>query len=287
MTLDNIWLTSHRTNGYRTFRSALLPLIAAVFAALFVAMPPANAAIIISVDQFDDDGNRIGTTRVDNGSQGEAEVDEEGTVHWHSTQDIVGDGWSIPLEVDGQPAGMFINTNADPFITHGFTFVNTTGATGNFVISISNTSIDEIPFPLISGETNYDLTDTNGNGATLDQSGSGEALYNAFFSGDGDVRDLIPPEPGLPVTTTNPQIGNIAAAYANEAIGPAIGLSNGEDFGIRHEFRLTPFDRVTVQSTFEILPDPNQNEIPEPATATLCLLGISSLALLARRQFVK
>ncbi len=238
---------------------------ATIVVALFL-VAPANAAIMFKVEV---NGDPDMTTIIRSHESGRLESGKNaGDEIWTNSDAMEGSGWSI------EP-GFVVESNPDPFISAGFTFLNTTGSTADFVITVTNTSVDEIPIPIISGETNYDLADTTGNGATLSQSTTGESLYNAFFSGDGDVRDLFPPPAGLPISTTLPNIGNISAAYADEVI--AQGLSVGEDFGIRHEFRLTPFDRVTIQSTFVIVPEPS----------TVCLLGLGGITALWVRSRTK
>lgn len=253
------------TSGATSLKSRLLLSHAFILIASLVLLAPSQAAMIIEAGMVGD--------VVDITDQGTMAVDPEtGTMFWFSTDDLVGNGWMIPINA----GGLSVASNPDPFINTGFTFLNTSGGTANFVLSVSNTSADEIPAPVISGETNYDLTDANNNGATLDQSGTGESLYNAFFGGDGDVRDLVPPDgdAALPVNANGVNIGQISGAYSNEAIGS--GLSIGEAFGIRHEFRLSSFDRVTVQSTFIV-------EVPEPATIALAAFGV--IGLLACRRY--
>lgn len=224
----------------------------------------ADASIIVEVGQ---PGNLVDVTE-----QGQMFVDEvTGTQFWQSEGDLeMPEEWLIPESA----GGLSVSSNPDPFISTGFTFINLTGGTADFVVSVSNFSADEIPTPIIHGETNYDLTDANNSGsATLDQeSGKTEALYNAFFGGDGDVRDLLPPGDALPIGAAGVVIGNIGGEYSDEAAGA--GLSVGEEFGIRHEFSLTAFDRLTVQSTFVIVPEPS----------TIALLGLAAFGFAAVRH---
>lgn len=233
-----------------------------VVAAWLLLVTPTQAAIMIEVGTPDD--------LMDITGQGEVFV-QDGVEVWVALEDLQGDGWMIPL-------GASVSSDPDPFITTGFTFINTFGTTSDFVVSVSNISADAIATPIISGESNWDLTDANNSGsATLDQESSlTEALYNAFFGGDGDVRELIPPDitsGSLPVNASGVVIGEVSGAYSDEIAGA--GLSIGEAFGIRHEFSLTPFDRITVQSTFVV-------EVPEPTS--FAIAAVVMIGFLAHRR---
>lgn len=238
----------------------------------------AYASVLLHVTRIDETGSKSAAFLEGHG--GVATTDAEGTVTWTASEDLgdIAGSWMI--------SDLAIESNPDPFISDGFTLINTSAVAADFIVTVSNVSVDEIPFPEIAGETNYDLTDANGSGlATLSQSTSGEALYSAFFGVDGDVQTLLPPGDSLPITSTSPtDIASISGDYSNVAIWPTNALSVGETFGIRHEFRLSSFDRVTVQSTFEILPDPDGNMIPEPSSVVLAMVGMGLALGYSRRH---
>ncbi len=238
-------------------------VVLAVLASLVLLLAPTQAAIMVEVGTPGD--------LVDVTEQGETFF-ENGVEIWLAVEDLQGESWEIP-------AGASVSSDPDPFITTGFTFVSTSATTSDFIVIASNFSADAIATPIISGQTNWDLTDANNSGsATLDQESSAtESLYNAFFGGDGDVRELIPPDitsGSLPVNASGVVIGEVDGAYSDDPAGA--GLSIGEAFGIRHEFSLTPFDRITVQSTFII-------EVPEPTSFALAAVVV--VGLLAHRRF--
>ena len=190
-----------------------------------------------------------------------------------------GGSWTLTNWNGGNPNWMVesiaVDWDADPFINVAVTIVNTSGVDNNFVITNSTLSSDTIASPTIQGGTDFDLADITPNSidAVLDtNTATSGDLYNAFIVAT-DVKSLIPAgDPGLPVTASFPApLGNIADGYGPEAsIAP---LAAGDAFGIRHEFFLTAGDRVTINSTFLITPEPS----------SLALLSLGGLALIRRR----
>jgi hypothetical protein len=201
------------------------------------------------------------STGIDCYSSGDLVYNLDGSRTWTTPEAIIGSGWTAEI--------IQVTYNPDPFISAALVFTNTSGVTANFSIATLATSSDTIANPVIYGASDFDLADItfNASNAVLTNStATGDALYNAVINGT-DVRDLLA---STTISAAFPNTANASDSYSNE-LSPSIAA--GDFFGIRHEFRLTPGDRITINSTFFIIPEP----------ASLGLFSLLCIPLVTRR----
>ena len=201
-----------------------------------------------------------------------------GTVVLNS--DNVGNVSDIPGTDAFQWTGNMMNTNMgwglnwdliidpDPSISGVAAFTNLSGVTMNFTYNVTANSTIAIASPTVDGTSTITLVDNGNNGATM-AALTGDSIYRAFINAAtqetlfDDPYSLVAPANGFDLDGANwgPQAATVALAF-------------GDVFGINHDFSLTAGDQATVNSDFNI--------VPEPATMMLLVLG--GVSLIRRRR---
>jgi len=168
-----------------------------------------------------------------------------------------GDGtWTFSGDFT-QTAGLWalewdVTVDEDPFVNAAFTFTNTTGSAGDFVVTTMLNSADPVTAPSqMSGSISGSLGSGGGVGdvATLGVT-SGGNMYNAFVDGS-DVWSMV--DDSFSLSTTFPATSPFGAfdfGIPTPEAGPAVL----NQIGIRHEFSLTNGDSVGINSSFLIVP---------------------------------
>ncbi len=171
---------------------------------------------------------------------------------WTMAQPVVGNNWMVNI--------IEVSFDADPFISVGLSLTNTGSSVANFRLVNSLASSVNIPNPVITGTADIDLADISNNGTnasltTSTSSGARSSMYTAFIDST-DVRSLLAlSDPNVPLSAPFPLSDNASDFYIDElAIEP---LNVNDAFGLVHEFRLSPGDRITINSTFFIIPEPS------------------------------
>ena len=163
-----------------------------------------------------------------------------------------------------------ITVDPDPFVSGVFGILNPTAMTQTYTFTVILLVSPSLPGPTVhGGSTIVTLLDANGDGsALLTTAAGGEPIYMGMIDGVG-ILPLLPPDvSSLSVNTA----GGIAVA--SKVIMPP-SLPSGavlSSIAIEHKFTLSPGDQATLNSRFEV--------IPEPATVVLLSLG----GLLLRRK---
>ena len=193
---------------------------------------------------------------------------EGGDYHWMLDEDItIYDYATGTVEVGYVRAtGSTLDIVEDPVVDLGFSVQ--AGATATqFSIASAKLSFATIAAATGSANTAYNLTDWNGDEATLTGLFAGGGAYKAQYNGfpNGTLfSELIT----SPITA-----GSFESMPANGTYSAAIAGSVS-DMSARIEFELSAEDLASGTSTFEITP------IPEPAGLLLLVVGG---ALLRRR----
>lgn len=161
-----------------------------------------------------------------------------------------------------------ITADSDPFVDANLSLTNTSGSTQTFVMTVTEPA--SIPAPAGS-EASVGVTVTADDSATLGHDGS-TALYTAFVDGL-PFETLLPLDSSLTTSATATDSDSFGQTPPFSEPVPA-GVSSS--IGARFEFTLTPGDQASFTSRFEV--------VPEPATAILCLSGLTGLAIVGRRR---
>lgn len=175
---------------------------------------------------------------------------------------------------DGDPGfGMDwfgVSFDADPFIAGGFVVTNNMAVDQTFTLTVSMpTAFATGGSTTIDGSSALTIADANGVGGGVLSTSAPDPVYSAEINGGTVARTLFDHDYSLtaPALLTN----NDGMSYVGEA-GPAVGFLNS--ISIVHTFTVTPGDRATVNSTFNIVPEP----------ATLALFGLGAISLIRRRR---
>jgi hypothetical protein len=163
----------------------------------------------------------------------------------------------------------------DPFISASVDVVNNTASVQTYTLIFTLPISPAITTgSRIGGSTQGGLTDANNDGiGTLSTVGPGTALYYGMIDG-ANVLPLF----NHPVTINVPFAGGSASTSTSAGLpGPTLPGPNALiSIGIEHEFTLTPGDRATFTSFFEVV------AVPEPVGFSLVAIG--GLMLLCRRR---
>lgn len=158
----------------------------------------------------------------------------------------------------------------DPYVTGGFSAINSSGATQTFTFIFTSPVVPALtPSTLYGGSMSGSITAGKTVPATV-STVSGTPLYWGMIDGT-PVLPFYPDPQSWTISTAGATM-NISAR--NEPItnpGPA-AMNN---ISMQFKFTLTPDDIATMNGTFVVL-------IPEPAT--LSILGLGGLVLLRRRK---
>ncbi len=165
-----------------------------------------------------------------------------------------------------------VSFDADPFIAGNFAVTNVTAAPQTFVLTVTMpTNFLTGGSTTIDGGSALTIADADGSSAASMSSSSPDPIYSAEINGGTVARTLFDDPytlstPASPFATFG-DFGN----YSGEA-GPAVGLIT--DVTIVHTFVVSPNDRATVNSTFNIVPEPT----------TLAVLSLGSFLVIRRRR---
>ena len=262
-------------------RSKLSSIGFSLLVALILAAP-ASASVIIpygydfTVDVYD----ASGTTLV--GSTNATLLNQADMLSL--TYDSTYDTYSMALTGPTSVAGTLIESwgsdyKIDPFVTNNVQIVNNSGVTQTYVIGvISPVAPPLFPSQIIQSNVLVQINDDdNLGGATLNDA-FGAPVYRATVNNNPlGVLDLL--SAPYTLSCTSPfdcaVLGNgqdAAGILSQGYVGPSPATS----IGITLSFQLSPGDSASLQSRFEI--------IPEPALGILVGLGLVSLAVARRRS---
>ncbi len=205
-------------------------------------------------------GSNIGTVVLDSNSVGMV-TDIPGTDAFQWTGNMTNStmGWGLNWDLIIDP---------DPSISGVAAFTNLAGVTMNFTYNVSANSTIAIANPIVDGTSTITLVDNGNNGATM-AALAGDSIYRAFIQAStqetlfDDPYSLVAPPNGFDLDGANwgPQAATVPLAF-------------GDVFGINHDFSLTAGDQASVNSDFNIVPEP----------ATMMLLVFGGMSLIRRRR---
>lgn len=160
-----------------------------------------------------------------------------------------------------------VTANPDPWVSSNYTITNNTLTTNNYSVLITMPISPQIlTGSLTGGSVQGGVTDNNGNGATLGQSGV-LPLYTALIDGAA-YQSLLPPGP-TSVTVGSFLSGTLGPGQFGLPIPSQPGPNVLTSIGIRLDFSLTAGDSATFSSVFVVEP------VPEPATMALASCGFA------------
>ncbi len=198
----------------------------------------------------------------DSGEMGVVESIEGGQ-RW--TGDWEEDVWAMSWDV----THLHGTGNPTPETVSGeFVFTNTAEEPQAFVLSTSAMAQQAFPeSTVLAGSVEGRLDNETGDSAQLlvDSEEGMDALYAGLIDGATAATLLEAPFD----VTTGDHVNFSSDPFSDEPGPPLEG-----ELGISHEFILTPGDTVTLNSSFEVIPEP----------ASLALLGAGGLLLLRRRR---
>ena len=171
-----------------------------------------------------------------------------------------------------------VTADPDPWVSSNYTITNNTLTTNNYSVLITMPISPQIlSGSKTGGSVQAGVTDNNGNGATLGQSGV-LPLYTALIDGVA-YQSLLPPGP-TSVTVGSFLSGTLGPGQFGLPIPSQPGPNVLTSIGIRLDFSLTAGDSATFSSVFVVEP------VPEPATIALgsCGLALVMGAAIRRRR---
>jgi hypothetical protein len=163
-------------------------------------------------------------------------------------------------------------------VSSNYTITNNTLTTNNYSVLITMPISPQIlSGSKTGGSVQAGVTDNNGDGATLGQSGV-LPLYTALIDGVA-YQSLLPPGP-TSVTVGSFLSGTLGPGQFGLPIPSQPGPNVLTSIGIRLDFSLTAGDSATFSSVFVVEP------VPEPASIVLgsCGLALVMGAAIRRRR---
>jgi hypothetical protein len=176
----------------------------------------------------------------------------------------------------GGQEGIVVSGNVDPIISTSFSVTNNTLAVQIYTFTFTLPVPPQAPFTFTAGSTGITATDNNGDGATVGPVAGRPTYYSQI---DGiDFKDLtITPIVAGPLDTATNSANFGLLPSPPSFPGPAVVST----IGIRYDFSLTPGDSAGVTGVFMV--QPREDNIPEPASATLVGLAMVMFAVCRRR----
>ena len=165
------------------------------------------------------------------------------------------------------------SADVDPIINSNFSITNTTVSTQTFTVTVLSPVVPPIPGgTLMGGSVSGSVTDgtLNGVGATM-AAPAGGSMYRALI--DGSTVATLRNDP-FSITSPNNDSASAPATNFGSPIPNQPGPPALSTFGITLSFTLTPGDSANLNSNFVIVPEP----------ASLAVIGLGALGLLARRR---
>lgn len=162
----------------------------------------------------------------------------------------------------------------DPFVTNNFVVVNNSGSSQVYTVTVTSPVTPSLNLSQIL-QSNVILSindDDNANGASVSSFG-GAPVYEAFVNGSSELSFLDDPfSNGCASPFDCGTNGTSSDGVVSQAFGPVLGNS----LGITITFELSAGDSASVQSRFEV--------VPEPGLAALALGGLAAAGLVAGRR---
>jgi len=159
-----------------------------------------------------------------------------------------------------------ITADPDPFVSSNYAITNNTLTKNNYSVTITLPIIAIPGATVTGGSVQGGVTDNNGDGATLGQSGA-LPIYMSLIDGK-NWQPLLPPGP-TSLTVGSFLSGTLGPASFGLPIPSLPGPAALTSIGIRLDFSLTPGDSATFSSVFVV------NPIPEPTTMALGSMGFA------------
>lgn len=211
----------------------------------------------------------------------------EGSGHYDLTLPIPTDPWGweseSPVNIYSavQPDRLLatidslsVHLDGDPAVT--LNFAMTAGAADTLISLTSSTvTFDELIDADAYATASLTLTDNNGNGASATGTFAGSNAYQARFNGGTVFANLLTPfTAGADSTTTE--------SGRDPGIGTEIIPGSISSIQSQFAFMLSARDSASGTSRFQVnIPS---NNIPEPSTYVLAMLGVAGVYLARRRN---
>lgn len=182
------------------------------------------------------------------------------------------------LGTDASDYDNLFEGNVDPILGVNFSLVNNTASTQSYVLTFSLPVGVTGPFTLNGGSTGVTVTDTNGDGATVDVSAggiTGSLTPNSFYTAGIDGVDLPAGSIGLggPLTA-GAFLSNTTSGTFGTPIPGLAGPQADASIDLRYEFSLTAGDRIGVTGVYVV------EAVPEPSA--LALMGMGTVLFFRR-----
>ncbi|MCC5829893.1 MAG: PEP-CTERM sorting domain-containing protein [Phycisphaeraceae bacterium] len=212
------------------------------------------------------DGVQIGNKAIHNDlTTADFSIDGSGTITLTEPVTIAG-LWDGAADIT---IGSF-SYNQNPFVDLNITVKNNSGVTQTFTFVVQTPIAPAIlPTSLVGGSVGGSVTDANFDGSATVSTVSGSPLYAGLL--DGNTVLTLHDDPSSWTTASTANIPSVSDGLPGPTI-PAPGVLS--TIGIEYRFTLTPGDTAGLTGNFIVVPEP----------ASLALLALGGVALLARRR---